>query len=142
MKASRLFVQYDYDFDLIGIVSPLKEYTLAWEINRLLKINLKKEPDAVYETARGRKFLISNYLFRTESSVLRLLKNKALDFDNVLNPFLVPEMKEYDYFFLSKTDVPDRKGKNALRLIKALDNVQYASLIVVGSLKSRDNLIF
>lgn len=142
MKASRLFVQYDYDFDLLGIISPLKEYTLAWEINRVLKINLKKEPDAVYETTRGRKFLISNYLFRTESSVLRLLKNKALDFDHVLNPFLIPEMKEYDYFFLSKTDVPDRKGKNALRLIKTLDNVQYASLIVVGSLKSRDNLIF
>ena len=142
MKASRLLIQYDYDFDLIGIISPLKEYTLAWEINRVLKIHLKKESDIIYETSRRKKFLISNYLFRIENSVFRLLKNKAPDFDNVVNPFLVPEMKEYDYFLLSKTDVANKKGKNILTLIKSLGNVQYASLVVVESLKSKDNLIF
>jgi hypothetical protein len=43
MKAIKLVVEYDFDFEFIGLISSLKGHKLAWNINNELKIELKKD---------------------------------------------------------------------------------------------------
>ena len=47
MKKSRLDIEYDFDFELLGIHSSARGYKLAWEINQALGIQLVKQPDLV-----------------------------------------------------------------------------------------------
>jgi hypothetical protein len=47
MKRNKLIIDYEFDFELIGIISTAKGYKLAWEINQLLAIHLVKQPDMV-----------------------------------------------------------------------------------------------
>ena len=45
MKKSRLAAVYEFDFELIGIVSMVKEYKLAWNLNQLNLFHLVKAED-------------------------------------------------------------------------------------------------
>ena len=38
-----LDVEFEYDFQLIGICCPAKDYKMAWELNRSLSIALKRD---------------------------------------------------------------------------------------------------
>lgn len=42
MKKSKLLYETTFDFDLLGLVAPLKDYKLAWLINTTLGIRLKR----------------------------------------------------------------------------------------------------
>ena len=45
MKPIKLVVEYDFDFEIIGLITSLKGHKLAWMINNALKIELRKEED-------------------------------------------------------------------------------------------------
>jgi len=45
MKKKRLDIEYTFDFDLYGIISNVKAYKLAWELNNLLGSKLQKKDD-------------------------------------------------------------------------------------------------
>ncbi len=67
MKTFTLDVEYACDFDLFGLVSSSREHTLAWTLNRALRLRLIKQPDLLLRPAAaeaGSSF--SNYLHATE----------------------------------------------------------------------------
>ena len=41
---------YDINYDLFGIVSNIKEYKLAWILNKIFSIDLIKFDDLILET--------------------------------------------------------------------------------------------
>ena len=45
MKRTKLVIDYEYDFNLIGIISTAKGYKLAWELNQALGIHLVKQSE-------------------------------------------------------------------------------------------------
>ena len=45
MKKNKLVIEYDFDFELLGILSSARGYKLAWEINQALGIQLVKQQD-------------------------------------------------------------------------------------------------
>ena len=47
MKKSKLIIDYQFDFELFGVIATVKGYKLAWEINQELGIQLIKQPDLV-----------------------------------------------------------------------------------------------
>ena len=49
MKKNRLASDYPFDFELIGIVSSVKEYKLAWHLNQLPEFHLIKAEDVKIE---------------------------------------------------------------------------------------------
>ena len=66
MKVKKLRVDYEYDFDLMGISSSAKAFKLAWAINNKIGINLRKAEDYCLNKANGEKILIAHYIFETE----------------------------------------------------------------------------
>lgn len=140
MKASKLVLEYDYDFILIGLVSAAREFKLAWQINEYLKIGLKKEVDLEYDFLKGYKIFISNFIFETEYSSFRLLKNRSVEFLNVQKPFLLPELKNYDYFAMLDGDFAYHAAEN-LSLLKEVPAIQLIKPINVETLPSKENLL-
>jgi len=142
MKTNKLEVEYDFDFDFIGIISSLKPHKLAWIINDELKISLKKNFDTPLDFINEGKLIILSYDYEVKYSYFRLIRNKSSEFINIASPFLIPELKEYDYFVQLMDESCAFDVISILEKLRVLIGVDYVKQIEVENLKSKDNLIF
>ena len=140
MKKNKLIVDYDYDFSLIGMISPVREFKIAWLLNQVLKIHLVKNEDIELEFIDNNIF-ISNFSHTTGSSILRLIKNKTLIGENQMI-YLLPEMKEFDYLIMISGEGDSFDPDKLVETVKDIKGVQYATLVDITKLKSKENLIF
>lgn len=140
--AFKLEITYDFNFDLIGIVCAERSFKLAWLLNQLLGIHLTRQQDIELEYLEGSVLKIANFEFRTENDAFQLLKNKAHWSIHTAKPFLLPELKEYDYFLMidNVTKMIDVEGiKESLA---QLPIIQYCLSIDLDTVKDRENLLF
>jgi hypothetical protein len=138
MRKSKLVVNYELGAKVIGLVTTLKEYKLAWNINQVFKIDLIMQPPLHIEFIKGSDLSITNYLFKTEFHYFRLLKNKGNE-DN--SGYLIVELANFDFFLMiggEEMMIDDSETKN-LQSIKGID---YFQVIDVEKLKAKDNFIF
>jgi hypothetical protein len=138
MRKSKLVVNYELGAKVIGLVTTLKEYKLAWNINQVFKIDLIMQPPLHIEFIKGSDLSITNYLFKTEFHYFRLLKNKGNE-DN--SGYLIAELANFDFFLMiggEEMMIDDSETKN-LQSIKGID---YFQVIDVEKLKAKDNFIF
>jgi hypothetical protein len=142
MKASKLIVDHDYDFEVLALISSEKDYKLAWSLNKLLNIHLCKAEDLCLDFVKDSKMMITNFLFEKEYSRLMLLKNKSNEFNNISKPFLLPELKEYDYIIRIDGERNFFNLEAIIEKLKSLPSIQYLKKIEIHKLKSRENLIF
>ena len=141
MKKNKLIAKVDFDFSLLAIASQLREYKLAWIINRGLGIRLKKQPDEVFHFLGNDKLCISNCLYQTEHSKIRLIYNRSRE-EAATTQFLIPELKQFDYLMIVEGFEGSMLIQEVREVIRTIDGVQMANLIEVDQLRSRDNLIF
>jgi len=97
MKILHLDIEYNYDFEVYGLVSPEKEYKLAWVLNSLLDLHLIKNKDLCYDQIEKGQLIISNFEYNTAHGVARLFRNKAHTAHTIKKLFMLPDLKEYDY---------------------------------------------
>ena len=140
--AKKLIIEYEYDFDLYGIISTAKAYKLAWLINTQLDIHLVKDEDIHFSFLNEEKLVISNYLFETEHSNFRLLKNRSEE--NVIDKlgYLLPELNKFDYFIMKKGIINDYNNSELLDHLQKIREIQYIVTLDIDKIKSRENLIF
>ena len=138
----KLEISYDFDFDLIGIVSAERCFKLAWQLNQLLGIHLVRQENLEMEYVDGSILKIAKFEYKTENDVYQLLKNRADWFLNTAKPFLLPELKEYDYFVRIDNATKVINIEAIKDAIAQLPLVQYCIPIDLSSLKDKENLIF
>lgn len=142
MSKNRLSVDYDFGFDLIAITASVKEYKLAWILNRELNLNLIKTDNIEIVFLDDKFMSISNFTSKTEHQAFRLLKNRAENIEEKFNAFLIPELQNFDYFLLIE-DESDTFDLNAfITSIKEIPLIQFVVSLEASSLKSKENLIF
>jgi hypothetical protein len=141
MKAFRLDINHDYDFEVLALISPEKDYKLVWNINKILNIKFRKDHDLSLEFDKGSKLIFSNFKYDTEYAGLRLLRNRSFDFRDSKS-FLLPELKEYDYIIKSEGEKDIFNMKDITEKLKNLPLIQYIRKIEIHTLKSKENLIF
>ncbi|RDV13465.1 IPExxxVDY family protein [Pontibacter diazotrophicus] len=142
MKTLRLDIAYEYDFDLYGLVSTVKEHKLAWALNKLLGFRLIKQKDLCYDLVEQEHIIISNYEYLTDYSIVRLLKNRAVGTAPAKNPFLLPEIKEYDYVLQINGPLRQLCPQELINRLLRIPLVQYVKQFDPLTLKLKDNLIF
>ncbi|MBK8845800.1 MAG: IPExxxVDY family protein [Bacteroidetes bacterium] len=127
----------EYNFTLLGINTPMRDYRLCHEINRVLDISLEKVDD--HCISFGLKMApvgFSKYVFTDTSNFQTILiQNKSNEHR------LIPEMQLADYFMIFLPYYPG----NIEPLHKSLfsiKNVQMVFDIVALKLQHRDNLLF
>ncbi|MDA0193667.1 MAG: IPExxxVDY family protein [Bacteroidetes bacterium] len=142
MKKTKLKIDYDYDFQLYGIVTNAREYKLAWSINKGLKINLVKQKDILIPMANQGDLTITNLLFETENSSLRLIGNRSVGSSDGGKANLIPELSNFTHFFVVRDEGDNFGSQELIRLLKAISVIDYLTLIEIDKLKNKDNLIF
>ena len=142
MKKTKLIIDYDYNFELLGLISAAKEYKVAWGLNRKLKISLGKEPDLELAFSDQKKILISNYLYMAPHGEIRLFKNRAVEVINSDNYYLAPELAHYDFIFMVNDPVGSYDKTILKEQIRQIANIEYVAEIDVQQLKSKDNFLF
>ncbi|GAB3535330.1 hypothetical protein GCM10027443_24190 [Pontibacter brevis] len=142
MKTLHLDIAYEYDFDLYGLVSTVKEYKLAWALNKLLGFRLVKQKDLCYDLVDQERIIISNYEYLTDYSIIRLLKNRAVGAAPAKKPYLLPEIKEYDYVLQINGPLQQLYPQEFIQKLLRIPLVQYVKQFDPLTLKLKDNLIF
>ena len=142
MRKSKLHLEDYFDFDLIGIVSIVKEYKLVWNINEITYFQLSKAPDISIEFSGNNRILISNFEYKEDHLSVTLLKNRLLAMPNRGFHFLVEELKQFDYLLKYNDETEQTSAKDILSLLKSSSVIEYAAILEPSTIKSRDNLIF
>ncbi len=142
MKKKIITIDIPYDFYLIGIVSPAKDYRISSLINKNVMINLTKLEDLIsskkISKTEKKDIFYSKYHYRDEVSRTDyyLIANKSA------GECLIPDRNQVDYFFMINGNQNVIDNSNILQKIKTVSLVQTAFEIDIRQLKSKQNLIF
>jgi len=139
MKKNKLVIDYEFDFELLGITSAAKGYKLAWDINQLLDIHLVKQPDLVVGFKNNEEKSFSFYAYETLLNRLKLFRNKPEG--ETGKYFLIPEFPHFDFILLMQMEERSVEN-NLITLIKTVSSIQLASIIPLEGLKSKSNFVF
>jgi len=140
MKKSKLVIDYEYDFELLGLSSTARGYKLAWEINQALHVQLVKQPDLVVGFKNNEEKYFSFYAYETQINRLKLFKNKPSEGEPG-KYFLIPEFPHFDFIILAAMK-DQYTHPQLLELIKSISSVQFVTFIPLEGLKSKSNFIF
>jgi len=143
MRTMTLDLEYECDFELFGLVSSSREHKLAWMLNNALRLRLIKQQDLIYDLISRGRLVISNYLHRTETTTLRLLRNRSVVPSVLKKPYLAPDIKEYDYLIqVAQDGAGFLTGETLLERLTALPDVQYACQFDPNELEFKENFLF
>jgi hypothetical protein len=140
MKKKRLEIDYSFDFELIGIISPVPGYKLAWEINNRLEMKLIKSDDLKITLKTNSSSFFTHFSYEVEGLVLKLFRNKANEQDTDKST-LVPEYAHFDFILMVQSDDPS-KSNRLQEVLRAIPSVELVAFISLGALKSKDHFIF
>ena len=139
MRKTKLIVDHELGAKIIGLVSTLKDYKLAWNINQVFKIDLVMQPALVIEFVSSSNLSITNYIYATEFQEFRLIKNKSIDTNS---GYLIPELVNFDFFIMISGEADIMPEEPVIERLHAIKGIEYFQLIDVAKLKSKDNFIF
>ena len=134
-KILKIDFRFEYDFLLFAIVCSQKDYRFCFELNQLLKINLKREADVtlVIDSHQNRSNF-SNYFYRSKlNEQYRVINNKSQ------TGSFIPESKNIDYFLQIKNMQSD--AGTILKQLKKIEIISGVYEIEAGKLKSADNFL-
>lgn len=142
MSRSKIRPDFDFDFLLYGIVSTIPEYKIAWQINQKMNIRLEKREDIKLEFTDHKLLSISNFRFETENTTFELLKNKSNLSIRSKNDFVLPELRQIDFFLKINGSQVENDSEELLEALRKVHGVLNLIKIKVPKLKSKDNLIY
>lgn len=141
MQSFTLDVEYECDFALFGLVSSARDYTLAWTLNRALRLRLVRQPELLLNLLSHSRLAFTHYLHTTETLTLRLLGNRSIEPSDLKKPFLAPDIKEYDYLLAVHNGCGTLADDVLVDQLAALDIVQYVCQFDPNTLKYKENLL-
>lgn len=136
MATHYLDFEFEYDFDLIGISSHVKEYRLVWAINKMMNWNLTRKNDHSIAQKNGfSEHAVYEFFDGLDKSTYTLIENHSPD------GFLLPELPQWD-FVLKVEHHHNEMDIEVFRALKKINLVQAITVLTTEKLKSKQNLIF
>lgn len=129
---------YDCDFELISIISGIRDYRLCWHLNQHLGFDFARQPEIQLHYPKKQKYGYFNlYEYEDELNWLQyyFIVNKSLG-EN-----LIPELKQVDYLLLIKGGSVGMDTESLLHNLKQIKYVEAAFQTDPTTLRSRQNLI-
>lgn len=123
---------------LLGIVAPVKDYLLCWNLNQILGFNFRINTDLEIQlTKRKRTYFFSVYEYLVPSVALtHYLYNNQFD-----GEYLLPEFKHLDFMWLIKGDFDNGELPPLIQSIKSLPGVQLVVEMTNEQIKNKQHLI-
>ena len=161
-KSFRIDFEYDYDFILIGICSPLKDYHMCYQLNKELGTSLYRSSSDVsidfFEEIEKGQFSLYEYWDEQYENQWYLLSNKCkiLCHDGLQNEgtifdgfiheekktkYLIPENSKVDFYIQVHGIFSENAKLEMIKNIKKLNRVVNAYEICINDIASKENLI-
>jgi hypothetical protein len=137
-----LEISYDFDFEIIGIVSSERSFKLAWLLDDSLHLDLARISDFDLDFSNGVSLSFANFIHRTEHNSYQLLKNKALKYEKTSKPFLLPELKQFDYLLRIDNMTRGIDIESVKQTLSSLSQIQLCQIINLEDVKEKENLIY
>jgi hypothetical protein len=139
LNRKNLKFEIDFDFILIALTSSLKDYRICYLINKCLNFNFTRIEDLKLDiNAVASPALFSMFMYSWESTEtdFYFIGNKGSE------GYLVPEMREADYFILIKNYIDDNDLEELISGLNKINEIVAAVKIDPKKIKSRENLLF
>ena len=128
------------DTRLMGIVAPVKDYLLVWQLNNRLRFDFRSNHELEIQlTKKERKYFFGIYEFREPGNALQhFLYNNQFD-----GEYLLPEFKHLDFLWLLKGDtVADEKLSHLMASVRSVSGVQLVMELSQDKIRNKGHLIF
>ena len=144
-------------FALIGIHCTIEDYRLAFLINQVLEIQLKRKPEDIQFSKDKSNFALFEWKEHKQQIIYHLVANVCKvkqdqkQQENSLfgnenfgstNHYLLPEFKKVNYLLKVETDITFNKEKLILNKLLKIPQIVTAYSIDADTLKTKNNLIF
>ena len=153
-KVLTLDYENEHEYTLIGIHATLEDYRLAFYLNSLLDIRLKRQPEDLDINSEMSMFSLFTYDCKHTFSSWSLIANKHI-FDansNVKSSYLfqedyqtivlIKERKQVDFFLKIESDFDTEELNEIMKKVNTITHVITSYIINPKTLKSKDFLIF
>ena len=128
--------------EVIGLVSPAKEYKLALRVNQCFEWEMAKQEDINMRFKRKSPLIISNFLYATDMLTARLLKNRSASQTGQKPAWLLPELKTFDFILY----IQDYSGQLDIDELTATltraPEAQLVKKIPISDIKHIEHLVF
>ncbi|MGK7391004.1 MAG: IPExxxVDY family protein [Candidatus Cyclobacteriaceae bacterium M2_1C_046] len=142
MKKQKLDSEINFNFDLIGITSSVKDYKIAWSLNKYLDINLHRQEDHQI-FINNQSFEFTCYFDEPDPELfLRLFSNRPVATEKATEVKLIPEFPFFDYILMREGDSQSISLKSLQNLLKEVPAIEYLSPINLNQLKFKEHFIF
>jgi hypothetical protein len=128
------------DTRLLGIVAPVKDYLLVWQLNNRLRFDFRSNHELEIQlTKKERRYFFGIYEFREPGNALQhFLYNNQFD-----GEYLLPEFKHLDFLWLLKGDtVADEKLSHLMNSVRSVSGVQLVMELSQDKIRNKGHLIF
>jgi hypothetical protein len=129
----------EYEFEVISIVTSLKDYRLCWLLNKHLRLDFFRMDDLAVPLPRKKKNgYFTRYAFNDEVEKMNyaLLANKSE------GNLLLPELKTVDYILKMEGYLKEEKKEQFMETLKQAPFLEAVFGNALSELKSKDNLLF
>jgi hypothetical protein len=126
-------------FELISIISSVRDYRICWLLNNQLGYHLEWKEEVPLLIGKGiQKAVFNLFAYHDELNWLQyhFINNKYL------GDYLVPELKEVDHFLLIDGMHAPEEKERAIQVLRASPLIQAVVAVDGNSLRSKKNLIF
>ena len=128
------------DTRLLGIMAPMKDYLFCWQVNKMLQIDLRMNPDMEMKLIRKNReyfFPVFEYAEPTTCLVHYMYGNKCD------GEYLLPEFKHLDYLWLLKGDwVSDESLQQLSQTLRSVAAVQLVVELPPAKIRNKEHLVF
>jgi hypothetical protein len=125
------------EYQLIGIACALRDYRMAFALNKDLWLDLAKKNDFMAEgKIKADPLAYSFYYFEDATTRMKycLISNKSG------NNILVPELRQADYFLFINGMILPETLENTVKTIRGLSSVVMAFKVDIDKYKKLDTL--
>ncbi|MGE5106832.1 MAG: IPExxxVDY family protein [Sphingobacteriales bacterium] len=125
---------------LLGIVAPVKDYQLCWQMNQVLRFDFRNNNELEIQlTKKNRKYFFAIYEYEEpNSSIKHYLYNNQFD-----GEYLLPELKHLDFLWLITGETVEETTVTSLQQsIRNINGVQLVMELTSDKIKNKQHLIF
>lgn len=125
---------------LLGMVAPVKDYQLCWQLNQVLRFDFRNNNELEIQlTKKNRKYFFAIYEYKEpNSSVKHYLYNNQFD-----GEYLLPELKHLDFLWLITGEAVEETTVTSLQQsIRNINGVQLVMELTTDKIKNKQHLIF
>ncbi len=132
---SQKHLKNDEEYYLIGIVSSCKEYKLAWVIEKLLDISLKKEKNEKINLVDNKTIEMSFLICRDKNKYFKLISNKLLN--NQFKSHFIGSLSNFDYLIQFSKNYFDNSSDDIINTLKSDNLIHFANFVDIKLIKEK-----